>query len=85
MLNKMYILIILPVIYIYIDFIIRSSTGFHDGLSVKVIRSVTDVISEPLSYIFNLTFISGNIPDNLKTMNLKIIDPYLFSLVFQNY
>jgi hypothetical protein len=43
----------------------KKSPGY-DSLSVKVIQSVTNVISEPLSHIFNLTFVSGNIPDNLK-------------------
>lgn len=43
----------------------KKSPGY-DGLSAKFIRSVANEISEPLSHIFNLTFISGNIPDNLK-------------------
>jgi hypothetical protein len=52
---------------------------------------------EPLSHIFNLTFLSGTIPDKLKIalvtpiykanekMNSKIIDQYLVLLVLQNY
>ena len=43
----------------------KKSLGY-DGLSVRVIRNVANAISEPLSHIFNLTFISRNIPDNLK-------------------
>ena len=43
----------------------KKSPGY-DGLSVRVIRNVANEISEPLSHIFNLTFISGNILDNFK-------------------
>jgi hypothetical protein len=44
----------------------KKSPGY-DGLSVKVIRNVTNVISEPLSCIFGLAFVGGGVPDNLKT------------------
>jgi hypothetical protein len=62
----------------------KKSPGY-DGLSVKVIRSVTDVISEPLSYIFNLTFISGNIPDNLKTALITPVFKANENNEFKNY
>ena len=68
----------------------------YDVLSSEIIQNVTNETSEPLPHTFNLAFINGNIPDNfkkalisfqsnLKTMNLKIIDPYLFLLVSKNY
>ncbi len=62
----------------------KKSPGY-DGLSVKVIRSVTDVILEPLSYIFNLTFISGNIPDNLKTALITPVFKANENNEFKNY
>ncbi len=62
----------------------KKSPGY-DGLSVKVIRSVTDVISEPLSYIFNLSFISGNIPDNLKTALITPVFKANENNEFKNY
>jgi hypothetical protein len=71
----------------------KKSPGY-DGISSQVATE----ISEPLSHVFNLTFLTGIIPDDLKIalklplfsrktkrMNLKIIGPYLFSLVFLNY
>ena len=37
-----------------------------DEISSKVIKRVAPYISVPLSYIFNLTFTTGKIPDDLK-------------------
>jgi hypothetical protein len=35
-------------------------------VSSQIIKKIANEISEPLAYIFNLTFLSGIIPDNLK-------------------
>ena len=43
----------------------KSSCGI-DEISSKVIKCVAPYISVPLSYIFNLTFATGQIPDGLK-------------------
>ena len=48
------------------------------GFSVKVIRNVTNEISEPFSHTFNLTFIGGYIPDDLKK---ALITPVFKTLV----
>ena len=43
----------------------QKSPGY-DGISIKIIKTVANEISEPLSHVFNLTFLSGTIPDSLK-------------------
>ena len=62
----------------------RKSSGY-DGLSVKVIRNVANEISEPLSHIFNLTFITGNIPDNLKKGSITPVFKANETNEFKNY
>ena len=57
----------------------------HDGVSVKIIQSVTNEISEPLSHIFNLTFINGNIPDNLKKALITPVFKMNENNEFKNY
>jgi hypothetical protein len=42
----------------------KKSSGY-DGKSLQVIKNISKEISEPLSHIFNLTFLSGTFPDNL--------------------
>ena len=43
----------------------KSSCGV-DGISSKVVKYVAQYISIPLSHIFNLTFTTGKIPNDLK-------------------
>ena len=43
----------------------KKSPGY-DGISSQVIKAIATEISEPLSHIFNLNFLSGTIPDDLK-------------------
>ena len=38
----------------------------YDGLSAKIIKIVAKEMSEPLTQIFNQTFLTGNIPQELK-------------------
>ena len=38
----------------------------YDGLSAKIIKLVTNEISKPITQIFNQTFLTGNIPLELK-------------------
>lgn len=57
----------------------------YDGVSVKIIQSVTNEISEPLSHIFNLTFINGNIPDNLKKALIMPVFKMNENNEFKNY
>ena len=49
----------------------KSSCGI-DEISSKAIKCVAPYISVPLSYIFNLTFATGKIPDDLK---IAIVTP----------
>ena len=62
----------------------KKSPGY-DGLSVKVIRNVTNVISEPLSCIFGLAFVGGGIPDNLKTALITPVFEANKNNEFKNY
>ena len=62
----------------------KKSPGY-DGFSVKVIRNVANEISEPLSHIFNLTFISGNIPDDLKKALITPVFKANENNEFKNY
>ena len=67
----------------------------YDGVSWTVIKVIEKEISKPLTHIFNLTFITGLIPDQLKialvtpifktSADTKTIDQYRFLHVFQNY
>ena len=43
----------------------KKSPGY-DGISSQVIKTIAKEISESLSHIFNLTFLSGTIPNGLK-------------------
>ena len=43
----------------------KKSAGF-DGIKAKMIKLIAKEISIPLTHIFNLTFQTGTIPDNLK-------------------
>ena len=43
----------------------RLSCG-HDGLSIKLIKSIINTIAVPLAKIFNKSFVSGIFPDALK-------------------
>jgi hypothetical protein len=37
-----------------------------DGFNAKIIKQVSKVISKPLTHIFNLTFTTGIIPEQIK-------------------
>jgi hypothetical protein len=43
----------------------KKSPGY-DGISSQVIKTVATEISEPFSHVFNLAFLTGTIPDDLK-------------------
>ena len=69
----------------------------YDGLSAKIIKLVGTEISKPITQIFNQTFLTGNIPHQLKialqhsfisqmkTTNLITTDQFQSSLILQNY
>ena len=71
----------------------KSSCGV-DEINSKVMKYVAQYISMPLSHIFNLTFETGKIPDDLKValvtpvykssekMFIQIIDQFLSFRVF---
>ena len=52
---------------------INKSPG-PDNISPKIIKSVGDVIAEPLSFVYNLSFSCGVVPDALKIS--KVIPIY---------
>ncbi len=43
----------------------NTSPGFDD-ISSSVVKSMISLIAEPLAYIFNLSFLHGSVPPNLK-------------------
>jgi hypothetical protein len=45
----------------------NESPGYNDGFNAKIIKQVSKVISKPLTHIFNLTFTTGIIPEQIKT------------------
>lgn len=50
----------------------KNSVG-DDNLSVKTIKKISEVIAEPLTYIINLCFKTGDYPDLLKNALVKAI------------
>ena len=47
------------------SFLPQSSCG-HDGLSMKLIKSLKEYLSRPLSLVINQSFSTGIFPDKLK-------------------
>jgi len=45
----------------------------HDEISSRVLKSIIDLISEPLSYVFNLSLSNGTVPDSLKIARITPI------------
>jgi hypothetical protein len=62
----------------------KKSPGY-DGISSQVIKAIGTEISEPLSHIFNLTFLSGTIPDDLKIALVTPIFKANENNEFKNY
>ena len=62
----------------------KKSPGY-DGISSQVIKAIATEISEPLSHIFNLTFLSGTIPDGLKIALVTPIFKANENNEFKNY
>ena len=64
----------------------KSSCGV-DEINSKVVKYVAQYISMPLSHIFNLTFETGKIPDDLKVALVFITPVYKSSEknVYSNY
>jgi hypothetical protein len=62
----------------------KKSLGY-DGISSQVIKAIATDISELLSHIFNLTFLSGTIPDDLKIAVVTPIFKANENNEFKNY
>ena len=62
----------------------KKSPGY-DGISSQVIKAIATEISEPLSHIFNLSFLSGTIPDDLKIALVTPIFKANENNEFKNY
>ena len=62
----------------------KKSPGY-DGISSQVIKAIATEISEPLSHIFNLSFVSGTIPDHLKIALVTPIFKANENNEFKNY
>ena len=61
----------------------KDSASGCDEVKIKPLQAVNSVIAAPLSYMFNLSVMSGFFPDILKIANVvplfKKEDPMLFS------
>ncbi|RVE47697.1 hypothetical protein evm_007686 [Chilo suppressalis] len=57
----------------------------HDGISTKIVKSVGDLISGHLSFIINLSILSGIYPDMLKTSIVKPLFKKGNRLLMNNY
>jgi len=72
-----------------IEEIVKSFNGNKspgpDDISCKVLKSVIDEISEPLAYIFNLSFTSGIVPNILKNARITPIFKNGDDDIFTNY
>ena len=62
----------------------RKSSGY-DGINAKIIKIIAKEISKPLTHIFNLSFLSGIIPDNLKVALITPIFKSNEDNKFENY
>jgi len=71
----------------------NKSSGL-DGITLKLLKEISTDVTHPLTYIFNLSFTKGVVPDNLKQSKvirlykkvieiiLVIIDQFLFRAFF---
>ncbi len=62
----------------------NKSSGY-DGINAKIIKIIAKEISKPLTHIFNLSFSSGIIPDNLKVALITPIFKSNEDNKFENY
>ena len=63
---------------------INKSPGY-DEISAKILKAVSTEISEPLAYIFNLTFTTGVIPNSLKIALVTPVFNANANFIFENY
>ena len=57
----------------------------YDGISTNIVKLIAKEISKPLTHIFNLTFSTGIIPDNLKVALITPIFKPDDAMKFENY
>ena len=62
----------------------NKSSGY-DGINAKIIKIIAREFSKPLTHIFNLSFLSGIIPDNLKVALITPIFKSNEDNKFENY
>ena len=62
----------------------KKSAG-HDGISILIIKKLADELSNPLTYIFNMSLKSGIVPDQLKIARVVPIHKKDSKNVFNNY
>ena len=62
----------------------NKSSGY-DGINAKILKIIAMEISKPLTHIFNLSFSSGSIPDNLKVALITPIFKSNEDNKFENY
>ena len=58
---------------------------YHDDISTKIIKHIAKDISKPLTHIFNLTFLHGVIPEDLKKALVTPIFKNSDETRFENY
>jgi hypothetical protein len=57
----------------------------YDGISSNIAKLIAKEISKPLTHIFNLSFSTGIIPDNLKVALITLIFKANDAMKFENY
>ena len=57
----------------------------YDGLSARTIKQVSKEVSKPLAHIFNLTFTTGIIPEQIKTSLVTPVFKSNEENKFENY
>ena len=63
----------------------ENKSAGHDEICSKMIKAINAEILKPLTYIYNLTFLTGKIPKSLKTALVTPIFKANESNLFENY
>ena len=64
---------------------VKNSSAGYDGTTIKMIKKLKGELLTPLTHIFNLSFSSGTIPDNLKIAKVVPIYKHGDKSLFSSY
>ncbi len=63
----------------------ENKSGGYDEINAKMIKAINSEILKPLTYVYNLTFLTGKIPKFLKIALVTTIFKANESNLFENY